>query len=151
MKDEDINDNKINELIYIDNVVIRSIIYRNICKAKKYHVNFKYKIENNVLDNILSYHEISNLLNNLLNNAFDEVLKDECDKKNIEMKILNQEKTSHLIVKNQIANSIDVNLNEMFTRGYSTKNSTGTRGYGLYNVQQIVNLHKGYIRIECRM
>ena len=35
----------------------------------------------------------------------------------------------------------------MFTRGYSTKN-TGTRGYGLYNVQQIVNLHKGYIKIK---
>ena len=35
IKDEDMHDNKINELIYIDNVVIRSIIYRNICKAKK--------------------------------------------------------------------------------------------------------------------
>ncbi len=36
----------------------------------------------------------------------------------------------------------------MFTRGYSTKNTTGTRGYGLYNVQQIVNLHKGYIKLN---
>ncbi len=81
IKDEELHDNKINELIYIDNVVIRSIIYRNICKAEKYNVNFKYKIENNIFDNILSYHEISNLLNNLLNNAFDEVLKEECNKK----------------------------------------------------------------------
>lgn len=147
IKDEDVHDNKINELIYIDNVVTRSIIYRDICKAKKHNINFEYKIENNVLDDILSYHELSNLLNNLLNNAFDEVLKDECNKKNIEVKVFKREKTSHLIVKNQIVNPNDININEMFTRGYSTK-STDTRGYGLYNVQQIVNLHKGFIKIK---
>lgn len=151
MKDEDIYDDKINELMYIDHVVIRSIVYRNICKAKKYNINFKYQIENNVLENILTYHEISNVLNNLLNNAFDEVSKNECLKKNIEIKILNEKRTFHLIVKNQIVNPNDVNINEMFTRGYSTKNTTGTRGYGLYNVQQIVNLHKGYVKlnVEC--
>lgn len=148
VKDEDIHDNRINELIYIDNVVIRSIIYRNIYKAEKYNVNFQYKIENNVIDNILSYHEISNLLNNLLNNAFEEVLKDECDKKNIEVKIFNQGKTAHLIVKNEIVNSNNININDMFTRGYSTKNTTSTRGYGLHNVKQMVNLHKGYIKLN---
>jgi len=147
IKDEDTYDNKVNELVYIDNIVIRSVIYRNMCKAKRYNVNFQYKIENNVLDHILSYHDISNILNNLLNNSFDEVLKDECTKRNIEIKILNQNKTSHLIAKNQIVNPNSVNLSEMFIRGYSTK-STDTRGYGLYNVQQIVNLHKGYIKIN---
>ncbi|WP_297420307.1 GHKL domain-containing protein [Clostridium sp.] len=147
MKDEERLDNKINELIYIENVIIRSIIYRNICKAEKYNVNFEYRIESNVLDNILSYHEISNLLNNMLNNAFDEVLKEECHKKNIEVKIYNLGKTSHLTVKNQILNPNNINLNEMFTRGYTTKNTTGTRGYGLYNVQKIVNLHKGYVQL----
>ena len=30
----------------------------------------------------------------------------------------------------------------MLTIGYSTKNS-GTRGYGLYNVEQIITSHKG--------
>ncbi len=75
MKDEDIYDSKINELIYIDNVVVKSIIYRNMCRAKKHNIAFKYEIENNVLDHILSYNEFSNILNNLLNNAFDEVTK----------------------------------------------------------------------------
>ena len=150
IKDEDVYDNKINELIYIDNVVIRSIIYRNMCKYKKYNINFEYEIENNVLDDILSYHEISNVLNNLLNNGFEEVIKNECIKKNIQIKIFNENKTSHLIIKNQVVDSNNINLNEMFTRGYSTKN-TSTRGYGLYNVQAIINSHKGYIKInvEC--
>jgi len=145
MKNEDVNDNKINELIYIENVIIRSIIYRNICKAEKYNVNFEYQIESNVLDNILIYHEISNLLNNMLNNAFDEVLREGCHKKNIEVKIYNFGETSHLTVKNQIVNPNEINLNEMFTRGYTTKNTTDTRGYGLYNAKKIVNIHKGYI------
>lgn len=147
IKNEDLHDNKINELIYIENVIIRSIIYRNICKAEKYNVNFEYQIESNVLDKILSYHEISNILNNMLNNAFDEVLKEECDKKNIEVKIYNFGETSHLTVKNQIVNPNNINLNEMFTRGYTTKNTTGTRGYGLYNVEKIVNLHKGSVEL----
>ncbi|NMF07262.1 GHKL domain-containing protein [Clostridium beijerinckii] len=150
MKDEDIYDTKINELIYIDNVVIRSIVYRNMCKAKKHNITFKYEIGNNVLDHILSYNELSNVLNNLLNNAFDEVIKEECHKKYIEIMIFNENKESHLVVKNQVVNTSDINLDEIFMRGYSTKN-TDTRGYGLYNVQQIVNLHKGYIKIniEC--
>ena len=147
IKDEDIYDNKINEIIYIDNVIIKSIIYRSMCKAKKYNINFQYTIENNVLDNILSYNETTNLLNNLLNNAFEEVMKECCIKKNIEIKILTENKASHLIVKNQIADSNDININEMLTRGYSTKNS-GTRGYGLYNVEEIISQHKGYMEIK---
>jgi len=150
MKDEDIYDSKINELIYIDNVIVRSIIYRNMCRAKKNNITFKYEIENSVLDNILSYNEFSNLLNNLLNNAFDEVIKEECSTKYIQIKIFNKDKKSHLVVKNQVVNPSDINLDEIFTRGYSTKN-IDARGYGLYNVQQIVNLHNGYIKIniEC--
>ncbi|CUU49880.1 sensor histidine kinase [Clostridium beijerinckii] len=147
MKDDDIYDNEINELIYINNIVVISILYRYIGKAKKYHINFKYDIQNNVLDDKLSYHEISNVLNNLLNNAFEEVMKEQCINKNIEIKIFAEKNTSHLIVKNQIANANDFNLNEMFKRGYSTKNADN-RGYGLYNVQQIINSHKGYIKLK---
>ncbi|MBW6410757.1 ATP-binding protein [Clostridium weizhouense] len=147
VKDEDTYDNNINELIYIENVVIKSIIYRSVCKAKKYHINFHYEIENYVLDDILNYQETSNLLSNLLNNAFDEVLKNECNEKNIDIKIFSEINKSHIVIKNQVVNSEDINLNKIFKKGYSTK-SNDTRGYGLYNVQEIVNLHKGYIKIR---
>lgn len=147
IKDEDMYDTKVNELIYIDNVVIKSIIYRCMCKAKKHNINFEYRIDNNVLDDILSYNEISNVLNNLLNNAFEEIMKEDCIKKNIDIKILKEDETSRLIVKNQISDSNNVNINKMLTRGYSTKN-TGTRGYGLYNVEQIINFHKGCMEIK---
>ncbi|MFT8351574.1 GHKL domain-containing protein [Clostridium saccharoperbutylacetonicum] len=147
IKDEDVYGDKINALIYIDNVVIRSIVYRNMCKFKKYNINFDYEIENNVLDDVLSYRELSNVLNNLLNNAFEEVSKEECKNKNIKIKIFNKSGTANLIIENQVVDINNINLNEIFTRGYSTKN-TGTRGYGLYNVQAIVNSHKGYIKIN---
>lgn len=147
IKSENVYNDKINDLIYISNPIIRSIIYKNMCRAKTYNINFKYEMENHVLDHILSYHEISNLLNNLLNNAFDEVMKDDCIKKNIEIKILNKNEISHLIIKNQIATSTNIDVNEIFKRGYSTKN-TSKRGYGLYNVQQITNSHKGNINVK---
>jgi len=147
IKDEDLYDNKINELIYIDNIVIRSIIYRNMCRFKKNDVNFKYEIENNVLDDILSYHEISSVLNNVLNNAFEEATKEECIKKNIQIKIFNENKISHLIIKNQFVNLNNVNLNEISMRDYSI-NNIDARNYGLYNVQAIINSHKGNIKIN---
>jgi two-component system, LytTR family, sensor histidine kinase AgrC len=147
IKDEDMYDTRINELIYIDNVVIKSIIYRSMCKAKKHNINFQYRIDNNVLDNILSYNEISNVLNNLLNNAFEEIMKDDCLKKNIEIEILKERETSHLIIKNQIEDSNNININEMLTRGYSTKD-IGTRGYGLSNVEQIITSHKGCLEVK---
>jgi hypothetical protein len=147
IKDEDQYGDKINALIYIENVVIRSIIYRNMCKFKKYNIKFEYEIENNVLDDILSYHEMSNVLNNLLNNAFEEVMKKDCIEKNIRVKIFNKSKTAHLIIINKVVNPSNINLNEMFTRGYSTK-GTYTRGYGLHNVQAIINSHKGYIKVN---
>lgn len=147
INDEDIYDDKINSLIYIENVVIRSIIYRNMHKFKKNNINFEYKIENNVLDNILGYNEISNILNNLLTNAFEEVIKEQCTKKNIKVEIFKENKTLHLIIKNQVVNPKDINLNEIFTSDYLTK-EIGTRGYGLHNVQTIINSHKGYIKIN---
>jgi len=147
MKAEDTYDNEINNLIYIDNVIIKSIIYLNMCRARKYDINLEYKIENGVLDNILSYQEISNIVNNLLNNAFDEVLKDKCIEKNIKIKIFTENYISHLIIQNKIVNDNDINLNEIFARGYSTKNKE-ICGYGLYNVQSIVNSHKGYVKMK---
>ncbi len=147
IKDEDMNDNHINDLVYIDNVIVRSVVYNNLVRARKCDVNLRYTIENNVLDDILRYHDISNLLSNLLNNAFDEVMKDECINKDIGVNIFKEKNISHLVVKNQIANGNDLNLNEIFKRGYSTKDE-GTRGYGLYNVQQIVNANKGYIKLN---
>ena len=147
VKDEDLYDNKINELIYIDNIVIRSIIYRNMCRFKKNDVNFKYEIENNVLDDILSYHEISSILNNVLNNAFEEIIKEECTKKNIEIKIFNENKISHLIIKNPVVNHNNVNLNEISMRDYLI-NNIDARNYGLYNVQAVINSYKGNIKIN---
>lgn len=147
IKSENSYDTKINELVYIDNVIIRSIIYMSICKAKKYDINFQYRIHNNVLDSNLSYIELSNVLNNLLNNAFDEVIRNTSVNKNIEVEVFKEYETSHLIVKNNILNINNTNINKMFTRGYTTK-SPESRGYGLYNVEQIITSHRGCIEVN---
>lgn len=149
MNAETSTDNNINQLIYIDNVVIRSIIYSSICKADKYNITFDYKIENNVIDNILNYNETSNVLSNLLNNAFDENMKIECLNKSIIVEISFRNNESHLIVTNSLSKHNTPNLNDIFKKGYSTKNKNhDSRGYGLYNVQQIVKSHNGKIKLE---
>lgn len=149
MNDENSTDCNINKLIYIDNVIIRSIIYNAIRRADKYDIEFSYDIENNVLDTLLDYHELSNLLSNLLNNAFEEVTKEECLDKHIEIKIINKDDQASLSVKNSLAEDSTPDLNNIFKNGYSDKSKNfAQRGYGLYNVQQISKLHNGKIKIK---
>ena len=147
MKQESTLDENINKLIYIENIVIRAIIYEFICKSEKNNVNFEYKIENNVVEGILNYIDISNILCNLLNNALEEVSKDSCVEKNISIEIKNEDNEVHIKVINSIElyNSIDVN--KIFKKGYSTKNKDG-HGYGLYNINKLVTDHNGKIKIK---
>lgn len=149
MNDESSTDCNINKLIYIDNIIIRSIIYNEIIRANKYNIKFNYDIENNVLDDIMDYYQLSNLLSNLLNNAFEEVIKKECLDKYIEIKIINKNNEASLIVKNSLADGNIPDLNNIFKKGYSDKSKNyAQRGYGLYNVQQISKLLNGKIKIK---
>ncbi|APM40819.1 sensor histidine kinase [Clostridium kluyveri] len=135
----------IEDVFYIDNLIIRSIIYSKITDSQKSKIDFKYFVDNDLTQWKVKDHELSEILTNILNNAF-EASSDSIDKI-VSLNIFN-EKDKNII---KIINSVNLvkleNVNEMFNRGFSTKEGQN-RGYGLYNVKKIVESKGGKIQLS---
>ncbi|CAG7838728.1 hypothetical protein CLOHAE12215_00075 [Clostridium haemolyticum] len=133
------------EIMYIKNSILKAIIYTKICEAKKRDIEFKYNIQNNSLEDILMDYEISDILNNIINNAF-EALESKENNKIIILNILMKNDKNIIEIKNN-GDIIDTkNLKNIFKIGFSTK-AGHRRGYGLYNVKNIVNRNHGSIQL----
>src|SRR3712207_6313110 len=90
-------------------------------------------------------YEISDILNNIINNAF-EALKNKENHKRIILNIRMEDGKNIIEIKNN-GNIIDAkNLKNIFKMGFSTK-AGNKRGYGLYNVKNIVNRNHGSIQL----
>ncbi|MCY6355220.1 sensor histidine kinase [Clostridium sp. ZS2-4] len=136
----------IEDIMHIDNIVIKSIIYNKLCEADRLNIKFSFNIRNNSLDGILNDYEISDILNNLLNNAFEEVKKDSDKDKIVILNILTEENKSILEVRNTGTPILEENINNIFKRGFSTKKGKN-RGYGLYNIKKIVERNGGKVQL----
>lgn len=125
----------IEKIIYIDNTIIRAIIYSKFQEAKKKNIGFSYCITSS-LDNMpLEDFQMSEILSNLIDNAFEAVASQEDQL--IEVEIYEEEDNSIIEVRNSGITVQPENVEKIFERGFSTKGGKG-RGYGLYNVKRIV-------------
>jgi sensor histidine kinase regulating citrate/malate metabolism len=125
----------IEKIIYIDNTIIRAIIYSKFQEAKKKNIGFSYCITSS-LDNMpLEEFQMSEILSNLIDNAFEAVESQEDQL--IEVEIYEEEDNSVIEVRNSGITVQPGNVEKIFERGFSTKGGKG-RGYGLYNVKRIV-------------
>lgn len=125
----------IEKIIYIDNTIIRAIIYSKYQEAKKRNVGFSYCITSSLENIPLEDFQMSEILTNLIDNAFEAVASQEDQL--IEVEIYEEEDNSIIEVRNSGITVKPENLGKIFERGFSTKNGRG-RGYGLYNVKRIV-------------
>ncbi|NMM61510.1 GHKL domain-containing protein [Clostridium sp. P21] len=135
----------IDDIMYIDNSIVRAIIYSKRCEAEKKNINFSYYINNNLLEWKLKEYELSDILNNILNNAF-EAVSDDSDKSVI-LKIFKDKDKNIIETKNSAISLAIPSINEMFNRGFSSK-SGKNRGYGLYNIKKIVQSNGGNIELS---
>lgn len=138
----------IEDILYIDNIIIKAVVYNNMCKAERLNINFSYNVNNNFLENKLQDYEISDVLSNLLNNAFEavQIQKYENNIKDVILNILIENDKSIIEVKNNGIPIKDKQINNIFKSGFSTKGDKN-RGYGLYNVKKIVEGKGGKIQI----
>lgn len=135
----------IEDVFYIDNLIIRSIIYSKITDSQKSKIDFKYFVDNDLLKWKVKDYELSEILTNILNNAF-EASSDSTDKV-VSLSIFNEKDKNVIKIINSV-NSIKLeNVNKMFNRGFSTKEGQN-RGYGLYNVKKIVESKGGKIQLS---
>ncbi|MCD3275822.1 sensor histidine kinase [Clostridium botulinum] len=135
----------IEDIMYINNTVVKAIIYSKVREAQKYNIDFSYNIENNFLEDILKDYEISNILNNILNNAF-EVVREQENNRIVILNILCENNNNIIEIRNNGKHIESNDFYNIFKKGFSTKSGT-KRGYGLYNVKKIVDLNKGKIQL----
>ena len=136
----------IEDIMYIDNIIIKAIIYNKLCEADRLNIKFLFNIANSSLENSLNDYELSDILNNLLDNAFEAVINSSDDKLVI-LKIYTEEKINIVDVRNSgVAISLG-NIEDIFKRGFSTKKGKN-RGYGLYNVKKIAEKNGGNVQLS---
>jgi len=130
--------NIIEDIIYIDNIIIKAIIYNKLCEADRLNVKLVFHVTNNSLETSLSDYEISGILNNLLDNAFDAVINSNDDTDKVVILNIRAEGSANIVeVRNSGITINPNNIKNIFERGFSTKKGEN-RGYGLYNIKRIV-------------
>ena len=138
------NNGVFSKLIDVENTIVKAVLYNKAQRAEKLGIKYKYRVTSDLKNISLDNSELTVILSNLLNNAIEatSMIKN----KEIEVYIGEDEKYYTISVKNYTENMENENLYNIFKIGYTTKGEG--RGYGLYNIKEIVEKNKGKIRIS---
>jgi two-component system sensor histidine kinase AgrC len=139
------SDKSIEDIMYIDNIVIKAIIYNKLCEANRLNIKFLFNVTNSSLENSLNDYEISDILNNLLDNAFQAIVDFTTDKVVI-LNICVEGSTNIVEVRNSGVTINPNNIENIFKRGFSSKKGKN-RGYGLYNIKKIAEKNGGDVQL----
>ena len=131
-------------LLNVENTIIKAVLYNKGQRAEKLGVKYIYNVKSNLKDISLDNSELTVILSNLLNNAIEATSM--IKKKELEVFIDEDNKYYSINVKNRTEGVKLSDLSNIFKMGYSTKGEG--RGYGLYNVKNIVDKYKGKIQIS---
>ena len=131
-------------LLNVENTIIKAVLYNKGQRAEKLGVKYTYNVKSNLKNISLDNSELTVILSNLLNNAIEATSM--IKKKELEVFIDEDNKYYSINVKNRTEGVKLSDLSNIFKMGYSTKGEG--RGYGLYNVKNIVDKYKGKIQIS---
>lgn len=138
----------LNNLLYVDNLILRSVLYSKLAVAEEEGIRLKYSIKSNLNNCKLDDMELVIVLSNLLNNAIEATVG--VENSFIEVDInesYNNEKVTYYIkVANNVSILEEINLAKIMDKGISTKGKN--RGYGLYNVKKLIKKANGNILID---
>lgn len=141
--EEIIRNDKYSKLMHVDNIIVKAIIYNNISRFDQQRINFVYDIKSNLNGINLQETDLSILLNNLLNNAMEATKGIQI--KNVRLSIYEQNRKYIIKSENTIENK-NIDYAKIFEKKESSKGEN--RGFGLYNVKNIVGKYKGNIEIS---
>ena len=140
------NKNLLSNLSYIENTILKGVLLSKINQAEKNEIICKYKIDSQLEGIALDDSELTVVLSNLLNNAIESASKSE--KKYIDIFTTYQNGRYIKEVSNSVSNLTEDMIPRISKVRFSTK-GTG-RGYGLYNINKIVNKYKGKINMSMK-
>lgn len=132
------------DLLYINNDVIKAVLYNKSLECAQKDIDFQYEINSELEDLQMEDTDIVILISNLLNNAIEAVM--DLEEKEIYI-VLDEEEKYIIEVKNSVKEGLKLDeVEAFFKKGYSTKGKN--RGYGLYNIKKIVEKYKGKIQLS---
>ncbi|MCH3963668.1 MAG: GHKL domain-containing protein [Clostridium sp.] len=135
----------IEKIAYIDNLILRAVIYSKSSEAEIRGIKFKYNVSNELNEWKVEDYELSEILANILNNAFEAV--EDNSNRSVVLNIYKNFDKNVIELKNTVENIDEDNLKKVFKRGFSTKKGEN-RGYGLYNAKKIVESKEGKIQLS---
>ncbi|MDU4883290.1 sensor histidine kinase [uncultured Clostridium sp.] len=140
------NKNLLNNLSYIENTILKGVLLSKINQAEKNEIICKYKIDSQLEGIALDDSELTVVLSNLFNNAIESASNSE--KKYIDIFTTYKNGKYIIEVSNSFSNFTEDMIPSISKIRFSTK-GTG-RGYGIYNINKIVNKYKGKINMSVK-
>lgn len=138
-----IGDIEVNDhALAIHDPMLAALIYAKSNRFRRSNISFYVKIESNQITSILSTTDTVRVLTNLLDNAFDEVSMMPNDFRVVRLQLRQSNDELELTVTNSTRlTSFD---NKLIDGKKTTKSQTGTRGFGLGIIKEIVKKYDGY-------
>lgn len=135
-KNIQINIRQINQLVNINIIELKSLIFTKIEKALKENVVFEIEALNLVSKINMNKDDLLRCVGILLDNAIEE--SSLTDDKRVICSLLQDNDTLTVLIKNSLKG--EVNISNIYKNGFSTKGEG--RGIGLYSLKQIISTHK---------
>jgi sensor histidine kinase regulating citrate/malate metabolism len=133
---------ELNEFLKYSNKVIAGFLYGKKSQAEAQNIKFSIHINEPIFESKLNDYEWIELFGILIDNAMETGVEDN----EIIVIIDKEEDMNLLMVKNKHPYLEIETIRNMFNKGVSSKSKAKvSRGYGLYNIKQIVTKYHGSI------
>lgn len=116
-------------------IELKGLLSLKITKANALGVPINIEIVNPVRELFIDLFNLNRCIGILLDNALEEAAKENRPNKTVDVVIFSEKTKLTLLIKNSISKKM--NIDAMFTKGYSTKGAK--RGLGLPEVERIVD------------
>ncbi|WP_176431605.1 sensor histidine kinase [Anaerovirgula multivorans] len=135
-----------NQIIDTKHPVIIALINIKYQKAIKQKINIDFDI--NLPEKLfVEYVDLSIILGNLLDNAIEACIKSGNETPKIELKM--HKKANYLVIKEENSKSKEIVFKkEDILQKYTTKEDKENHGFGLQNIQRVVEQYEGILKLE---
>lgn len=146
--EENKNLDNLNDFLYVDNFILRAVVFSKLSEMQKLGIKFEYYINSDLQNININENELTVVITNLLTNAIEGAK--ECESPYVcirteEADIDGKIKTT-IEIQNTAKDLDKIDISEIFKAGSSSKGKD--RGYGLSNVKKIVEQNNGDILVE---
>lgn len=139
--------NEMTNLLKINNKVLAGFIYSKKKFFQENNISISIIINNYSIDTRAEDYELIEIMGTLLDNAYEACIENSQNK--ISLTIDSNEDKLLIIVQNQNPYLELKIIKKIFNKGFSTKKSgSKKRGYGLYNMKNIVDRYNGDISVS---